>query len=241
MSVSPADLQDGTLDGVTILLDLDGTLTDSAPGIVASMQYTVDKLALGPLPADARSRFVGPPMHDNLRHLFELTGATPTQEQLDQAVVVFREYYVPIGMFDNAVYDGVPEMVSGLMAAGARLAVATSKAEPYALQVIEHFGMTGCFAAIVGSTLDGARSSKADIIGEALARLGEPDSGRTVMVGDRSHDVHGARAHGIACYGAGWGYGANGELEAAGVISVMSDPRQLRQAIQSRFAGVRTS
>ncbi|MCU1688186.1 MAG: putative haloacid dehalogenase-like hydrolase family protein, partial [Jatrophihabitantaceae bacterium] len=91
----------GPLAGVTVLLDLDGTLTDSAPGIVASMQYAVDALKLPPLPADARSRFVGPPMHDNLRDLYARAGQTATEAQLDEAVVVYREHYVPIGMFDN--------------------------------------------------------------------------------------------------------------------------------------------
>lgn len=226
------------LAGVTVLLDLDGTLTDSASGIVASMQYAVDALDLPPLPADARSRFVGPPMHDNLRDLYALAGRTATADQLDRAVIVYREHYVPIGMFDNALYAGVPEMIADLAGTGARLAVATSKAEPYALRILEHFGLRDQFAAIVGATLDGSRSAKADIVGEALLRLGHPDPNRTVLVGDRSHDVHGAQAHHIVCYGAGWGYGAAGELAAAGALEVLPDPTLVLPALTARFAGI---
>lgn len=229
------------LAGATVLLDLDGTLTDSAPGIVASMQHAVDALALPPLPPDARSRFVGPPMHDNLRGLYALAGRTATEAELERAVAVYREHYVPIGMFDNSLYPGVEAMLDALAGAGATLAVATSKAEPYAVRILEHFGLSGRFAAVVGSTLDGARSAKADVIAEALARLGHPSGPRTAMVGDRSHDVHGAHAHHIACYGAGWGYGAAGELAAAGAFEVLAAPSQLAPALVARFAGIGAS
>ncbi len=225
----------GRLDGVTLLLDLDGTLTDSAPGIVASMRYAADALALPPLPADARSRFVGPPMHDNLRQLYALAGIAATADQLERAVVVYREHYVPIGMFDNSLYPGVEAMVDALADAGATLAVATSKAEPFAVRIIEHFGLLDRFAAVVGSSLDGSRSAKADVIAEALHRLGEPDPARTAMVGDRSHDVHGAHAHRIACYGAGWGYGSAGELADAGAVAVLDAPADLPPAALARF------
>lgn len=228
----------GLLSGVTVLLDLDGTLTDSAPGILASMQYALDALGLPPLPPDARSRFVGPPMHDNLRELYALAGVTATADQLARAVVAYREHYVPIGLFDNSLFAGVPGMLTDLADAGATLAVATSKAEPMAIRILEHFGLGSRFATIVGSTLDGSRSAKADIIAEAQLRLGALDPDRTVMVGDRSHDVHGARAHNIGCYGAGWGYGAKGELEAAGAIEVLPDPTRLPGALRARFSGL---
>lgn len=226
----------GGLEGVTVLLDLDGTLTDSAPGILASMRYAVEALSLPPLPPDARLRFVGPPMHDNLRALLALSGIEATPARLDQAVAAYREHYVPIGMFDNALYDGIPEMIAALRAGGATLAVATSKAEPYAERIIEHFGLGAHFATIAGSTLDGRRSAKADIIAEALRRLGDPSAVRTVMVGDRSHDVHGAAANGIACYGAGWGYGAKAELLAAGAVAVLTDPARLPPELERRAA-----
>lgn len=226
------------LGGVTVLLDLDGTLTDSAPGIIASMQHAVEALDLPPLPPDARSRFVGPPMHDNLRDLYALAGRSATADQLERAVLAYREHYVPIGLFDNALFDGVPAMIAGLADAGATLAVATSKAEPLAIRILEHFGLSTQFATIVGSTLDGSRSAKADIVEEALRRLGRPDVHRTVMLGDRSHDVHGAHAHHIACYGAGWGYAAAGELAAAGAVEVLPDATRLLPALRARFAGI---
>lgn len=226
------------LAGITVLLDLDGTLTDSASGIIASMQYAVDALGLPPLPADARSRFVGPPMHDNLRALYAQAGLSATADQLERAVVAYREHYVPIGLFDNSLFAGVPGMLADLARAGATLAVATSKAEPLAIRILEHFGIGSQFATIVGSSPDGSRSAKADIIGEARRRLGGHDVTRTVMVGDRSHDVHGAQAHHIACYGAGWGYGVEGELAAAGAVEVLPDPTRLLAVLTARFSAI---
>lgn len=220
----------GALSGAVLLLDLDGTLTDSAHGVVSSMQHAARELGLEPLGDAAALRFVGPPLHENLRTLLRANGVEPTAELVERGVAAYREHYMPFGMFDNAVYDGVPQMIADLRDGGARLAVATSKPEPFAVRILEHFGLAGAFAVIVGSTLDGLRSSKADIVGEALARLDKPRVNSMLMVGDREHDVHGAAAHGIRCLGALWGYGAPGELERAGALALLASPAEVPDA-----------
>lgn len=230
------------LDGVVVLLDLDGTLTESAPGILASMTYAARKLGLNGLPEDAQARFVGPPLHDNMRALLSTAAGAPTQERIEQGVAFYREHYVPIGMFINELYEGVPAMVAQLHDLGATLAVATSKPEPYAVEILEHFGLADAFVTIAGSSLDGARSAKADIIAEALRRfsslVGNAASiDRVLMVGDRSHDVHGAAAHGIRCLGAAWGYGSVEELTSAGAVTLVASALDLPAAVITQVSG----
>lgn len=218
------------LSDAVVLLDLDGTLTDSAPGVVSSMQHAARVLQLAPLSYPDGLRFVGPPLHENVRTLLRANAIDPAPALVERGVTAYREHYVPIGMFDNAVYGGVPQMLAELRGAGATLAVATSKPEPFAIQILEHFGLATEFVAITGSTLDGARSAKTDIVGEALRRLGNPAKDRTLMIGDREHDVHGAAAHGIGCLGALWGYGAPGELERAGALALVAAPADVPSA-----------
>lgn len=228
------------LSGAVILLDLDGTLTDSASGVVSSMQHAAGALGLAPLSYADGLRFVGPPLHQNLASLLRANGIDPVPALVEQGVAAYREHYLPFGMFDNAVYDGVPRMLADLRELGATLAVATSKPEPFAVRILEHFGLAGGFVAIVGSTLDGTRSAKADIVGEALHRIaGAATTDRILMIGDREHDVHGAAAHGIRCLGALWGYGAPGELERAGALALVAAPVDVPAAAGSALGAPR--
>ncbi len=184
-----------------VLFDLDGTLTDSADGIVASFRHA--RAAVGAeVPAgDLASRIVGPPMHVTLRGmgLGELAG---------DAIAAYRADYTTRGWAMNRLFDGIPQLLADLRAAGVRLAVATSKAEPTARRILEHFGLADAFDVIAGASVDGTRSSKADVVAHALAQL-QPLPQRVVMVGDRAHDVEGAAEHGIDTVVVGWGYGAN--------------------------------
>jgi phosphoglycolate phosphatase-like HAD superfamily hydrolase len=143
----------------------------------------------------------------------------------DEAIAAYRADYTTRGWSMNSVFDGIPALLDDLRAAGVRLAVATSKAEPTARRIIEHFGLDGHFEVVAGASIDGARSSKADVLGHALAQLG-PLPERVLMVGDRRHDVEGAAAHGIATVVVEWGYGARDfdgpEAAAAGHRHVSS-------------------
>lgn len=184
-----------------VLFDLDGTLTDSAPGIVASFRHALAAVGAEAPAGDLASLLVGPPMHLSLARL-GLAG------RADEAVAAYRTDYTARGWAMNTVYEGVRELLNDLRAAGVRLAVATSKAEPTARRILEHFGIAGHFEVIAGASLDGARSAKTDVLAHALRQL-QPLPDRILMVGDRSHDVEGAAAHGIPTVVVGWGYGAS--------------------------------
>ncbi|BBZ76550.1 5'-nucleotidase [Mycolicibacterium anyangense] len=184
-----------------VLFDLDGTLTDSADGIVASFRHALAAVGAEVPAGDLASRIVGPPMHVTLRGmgLGELAG---------DAIAAYRADYTTRGWAMNRLFDGIPQLLADLRAAGVRLAVATSKAEPTARRILEHFGLADAFDVIAGASVDGTRSSKADVVAHALAQL-QPLPQRVVMVGDRAHDVEGAAEHGIDTVVVGWGYGAN--------------------------------
>ena len=182
-----------------VIFDLDGTLTDSAEGIVASFRHALRTIG-APVPdGDLVSRLVGPPMHVTLQQMG--LGA-----DADAAIAAYRADYTSRGWSMNRPFDGIPALLEDLRAAGVRLAVATSKAEPTARRILAHFGLDSCFEVIAGASIDGTRASKAEVLGHALAQLA-PLPERVVMVGDRSHDVEGAAAHGIGTIVVGWGYG----------------------------------
>lgn len=182
-----------------VLFDLDGTLTDSAEGIVSSFRHALGEVG-APVPdGDLAGRIVGPPMHYTLRSL-------GLGERADAAIAAYRADYTARGWAMNRTFDGIPALLADLQAARVRLAVATSKAEPTAQRILAHFGLDGFFEVIAGAGPDGMRAVKADVVASALTRL-EPLPERVVMVGDRLHDVEGAAAHGIDTVVVGWGYG----------------------------------
>lgn len=188
-----------TLRPQLVLFDLDGTLTDSAQGIVASFRHALEQVG-APVPeGDLVSRIVGPPMPHTLSSL-------GLGDRAEEAIAAYRADYTTRGWAMNAPFDGIEELLVDLRAAGVRLAVATSKVETTARRILEHFGLDRHFDVIAGASPDGARSLKADVVAHALAQLG-PLPERVLMVGDRRHDVEGAAAHGIDTVVVGWGYG----------------------------------
>jgi len=178
--------------------------------------------------ADTERRVLGPPFYESLPPLI---GDVP----LGDVIAAYREFYAT-AMFDTVAFDGVPAVLETLRADGIRLAVATSKPERYAVPIVEHLGLAGLFEVIGGDALDGSRGTKALVIGHVLARLGDPDPSGVLMVGDRSHDVLGARAHGIGCLGAGWGYGLPGELEAAHPLAICRTVAELAMVLEGHDA-----
>jgi len=183
-----------------VIFDLDGTLTDSARGIVSSFRYALAQVG-EPVPddVDLAGMVVGPPMHQTLRGL-------GLGEKTDAAIAAYRADYTTRGWAINSLFDGIRPLLADLRAAGIRLAVATSKAEPTARRILAHFGLDDHFEVVAGASVDGTRATKADVLAHALAQL-QPLPERVLMVGDRSHDVHGAAAHGIDTVVVGWGYG----------------------------------
>ncbi|MCI0156730.1 HAD family hydrolase [Leifsonia shinshuensis] len=205
-----------------VLFDLDGTLTDSAPGITASLARTFETLGL-PVPTPAELvEYVGPPLLDSLQSMAGFDEAAARA-----ALTVYRADYAAHGAFDSAVFPGIRGLLQRLRAAGIPLAVATSKPETQATRILEHFGLAQYFDVIAGATDDESRSAKADVVAEALRRLTERGVAldHTVMVGDRQYDVEGAGEHGLPTILVEWGYGS--PAEAAGAIAVVHSADQL--------------
>ena len=169
-------------------------------------------------------RFVGPPLIDSYIRWY---GFTP--EEARQGVDDFREYFERQGMFENRVYDGVVPMLEGLKTAGVRCVVATSKPEQYAVQILERFGLLPYFDYVAGATMDESRTDKAEVIAYALEDV-EPDF-RVLMVGDREHDILGAKANRLDSVGVLYGYGSREELEAAGATYIVSSPEEILTVI----------
>ncbi len=209
-----------------ILFDLDGTLTDSAEGIVNCAEYALNLMGITEPDRSRLLRFIGPPLVDSFMDFYGMS-----REDALKAVALYRERFPVKGIFENRVYEGIPEALDMLKKAGKRLAVATSKPEVYAKRILEHFELAEYFEAVTGAELNGERNAKSEVIEECLKRLGNPDKGTVLMVGDRKHDVIGAKACGVDCAGVKFGYAEENELENAGAICTFDTPIQLAEAV----------
>lgn len=195
-----------------LLFDLDGTLTDPRNGIVGCLRHALSAVQ-AELPSDPElEAFIGPPLQQSLRRLL----GDPDEGVVAEALSRYRERFSSVGMYENEVYPGIPELLRALGDAGCTLRVVTSKPTVFADRILVHFDLSQHFAGVHGSELSGVRSDKAELIAHVLvtARISANDA---VMIGDRSHDVLGARANGVRALGVLWGYGTRAELTAAGV------------------------
>nr|WP_170306411.1 HAD-IA family hydrolase [Mycolicibacter kumamotonensis] len=210
-----------------VIFDLDGTLTDSAAGIVASFRHALEHIG-APVPdGDLAQRLVGPPMH----HTLSVMGLG---ELTDAAIAAYRADYTSRGWLMNTMFDGVTALLADLRAAGVRLAVATSKVEPTARKILAHFSLDGFFEVVAGASVDGTRSAKSAVLAHALEQLA-PLPARVLMVGDRRHDVDGAAAHGIDTVLVGWGYGQSdyptGAAADDGLLARVQTMDELREVL----------
>ncbi len=194
-----------------ILFDLDGTLSESAPGIKLSIEHSLAELGLPCPELSDYSLYIGPPLLDTFRGLCSVP-----EELVQQAMELYRRYYDDVGVLNNRLYDGVIELIGSLRSAGCRTAICTSKNEPVAEKVADHLCLTDRIDAICGSTLDGSRRAKGDIIPYALETLGCTDKSRAVMVGDTHFDASGAVAAGVDFIGVTYGYGTRESMAAVG-------------------------
>ena len=207
----------------TIYFDLDGTLTDPGLGITNSVIYALTRMGRTVPPRQALYRYIGPPLWDSFRRYEAMT-----QEESSQAVAWFREYFQERGKFENQVYPGVPDMLGRLRERGDTLVLATSKPEPFAVEILEHYDLDRFFSFVAGGTMDDKRSAKGDVLAYALSAGGR---GGAVMVGDRKHDVQGARENGIPCIGVLFGYGSRRELEEAGADGIAATVPELTEIL----------
>ena len=235
-----------------ILFDLDGTLTNPKTGITKSVQYALAHFGIEE-EADNLTQFIGPPLIDSFMNFYGFS-----LEQAREGVTVYREYFAPKGIFENDVYPGVPEMLSALKEKGAILAVASSKPEVFVEQILEHFDLAKYFDVVVGSLLNETRTSKEEVVEEALRQLGvmstdnlrqvgytkkdndivatmeDDDKKATIaMVGDRKFDIIGAKAHGLTAVGVSFGFAEPGELEAEEPDFIAETVEQLKDYLLS--------
>jgi phosphoglycolate phosphatase len=207
---------------MNVLIDLDGTLTDPKKGITACIQHALRSLGYSVPEEAALIRYIGPPLKEAFRELLPLD----KHYEVDLAIEKYRERFTAIGMFENAMYPGIPEALESLRSRGARLFVATSKPRVFAERILDHFELSHYFEKIYGSELDGTRTNKAHLISYILSDS-LLDSAHTTMVGDRLHDAMGAMANGVRPVGVLWGYGGREELLSAGVDTLIEVPREL--------------
>ena len=201
-----------------IYFDLDGTLTDPKPGITRSIQYALQRLDHPTMPTeDELTWCIGPPLRASF---VRLLGA---ETSADLAVSYYRERFSDIGLYENGVYDGIGEVLTSLCASGHRLFVATSKPHVFAERIIDHFGLRDHFERVFGSELDGTRVDKSHLLEYALKQA-SVDQSKTLMIGDRSHDMVGAKNNGMKGIGVLYGYGSRDELLEAGAQHVCATP-----------------
>jgi phosphoglycolate phosphatase len=208
-----------------IYFDLDGTLTDPKPGITRSIQYALRKLDHHTIPTeDELTWCIGPPLRASF---VKILGAP---DSADLAVSLYRERFSDIGLYENGVYDGIGDVLTTLGRSGRRMFVATSKPHVFAERIIDHFGLRHHFEHVFGSELDGTRVDKSHLLEYAL-RTTSVDPSKTLMIGDRSHDMIGARNNGIRGIGVLYGYGSEDELIGAGALHVCATPQAILDCI----------
>ncbi|HEL1667308.1 HAD family hydrolase [Streptococcus suis] len=209
----------------TILFDLDGTLTDSGQGILNSVAYALEKMGIEEPDTANLNRFIGPPLYESFSRFYQLS-----PEDTQSAVDAFRVYFKEKGMFENQLYPGIIPLLEELRTAGKTLVIATSKPEIFAKQILEHFGIAHYFDVIAGASLDSSRISKVDVIGYAINQL-EAFPKQAVMIGDREHDIEGARMHQLPAIGVLYGYGNKQEFEKAGATMIVETVQDLKKVL----------
>jgi len=211
-----------------ILFDLDGTLTDPKPGITKSVQYALTKLGIDEPNLENLVPFIGPPLLKAFKEFYHLD-----DEQATLALQYYRERFATVGLYENAVFPGIKSMLAQLKRQGKILIVATSKPTVFSIKIIEHFGLQDYFQAVIGSNLDGTRVEKGEVIEFALSELDQVDSSKIIMVGDRKHDVIGAKNNGIDVIAITYGYGSLEELNEAEPTYIVNTVQELHDFLQA--------
>ncbi|AMJ42473.1 HAD-IA family hydrolase [Anaerotignum propionicum] len=206
-----------------IIFDLDGTLTDSAEGVIRSAQHMQEKMGISKWADEDLKFIVGPPLIKTFTEDFQMN-----QEDAQRALGFFRERYATVGLFENKVYDGIPEMLEELKKKGKCLVVATSKKEETAVRILKHFEIDGYFDIIGGDNREIGRDTKAKVIEYVLESLGAKKED-AIMVGDRKFDVEGAHLVGIPCIAVEFGYGDRAEFEAYGADYIAETPKAVEE------------
>lgn len=208
--------------------DLDGTITDPKIGITSSVAYALEKYGITVEDKEQLTAFIGPPLHESFCKYFGFSHMAAYD-----AVDKYREYYKTQGIFENYLYDGMDDLLKSLQEAGMQIIMATSKPEIFARQIAEYFHIDSYFTCITGSELDGSRVAKDEVIACAMERIGKKDAVNTIMIGDRMHDIIGAKKNGMQSVGVLYGYGSRAELEDAGADYIVGSIEELKKFLLS--------
>ncbi|MCB4955950.1 HAD family hydrolase [Streptococcus mutans] len=207
----------------TILFDLDGTLTNPALGITDSLAYALEKFNIEVTDKKELYRFIGPPLQDSFENFYHFS-----REDSLKAVDFYRDYFRHKGLYENEVYQGIPDLLERLKAQGKKLLVATSKPEEFARQILKHFELFDYFDLVAGASMDGSRRLKGDVIAHALTSAQVSDLSATIMIGDREHDIIGAKKNGLDAIGVLYGFGNREELKKAGATYIATNVEELQ-------------
>ena len=211
-----------------VVFDLDGTLTDPVEGITNCVQYALEKFRIYPISREELYPYIGPPLIYSFREFHGLS-----ENEAEQAVAYYRERFSVTGLFENTVFDGIPELLEELKSKGVTLMIATSKPEEYTHRILRHFALDSYFDFVCGSTLSGLRPTKEAVIAHIRQKYPQLNGDNTLMVGDRKYDVEGAHSQGLNAVGVLFGYGDREEMEAAKADYIASDVSDLRQLLLS--------
>ena len=221
---------------MNILFDLDGTLTDPYRGITNCIAYALNRLGRPSPPPPSLKWCIGPPLMKSFARLL----ATDDDGRVQEAIALYRERFGSVGLFENNVYDGIPDMLHAFQKGGHTLYVATSKPHIYADRIVDHFHLLPFFKRVYGSERDGRRSDKPSLLAYVLKRESIP-AWDAVMVGDRKHDMIGARANGMIGLGVLWGYGPREELASSGARRCVATPQELIGVLKGQPIGLETA
>lgn len=209
-----------------ILFDLDGTLTDPGLGITNSVMYALKKFNIDVEERASLYKFIGPPLMDSFKMFYGFS-----EEDSELGVKYYREYFKERGLYENEVYDGIEELLKALKDQNKSLIIATSKPEEFAVEIVKHFHLDQYFDFVAGATMDSSRSKKADVIEYAIKNCNISDLSSAIMIGDREHDILGAKQVGLDSIGVLFGYGNYAELEAAGATHIVEKPADILQIV----------
>ena len=205
-----------------LIFDLDGTITDSKPGITKCIEHALQKLNLPLPPEDDLVALIGPPLKETFGQLLP----NPTQQNINEAISLYRERFADVGIFENSVYPGIHEALESFKEMGVSIYLATSKPQVFAKRILQHFELDQLFSGVYGSELDGTRQDKTELLQYLLASEKIPLR-HAAMIGDRSHDIKGGKANNIQTVGVLWGYGTQDELVTAGADLIAEEPEDL--------------
>ena len=210
----------------TILFDLDGTLTDPGEGITNSVAYALKKYGIEVSDKSELYKFIGPPLKDSFMKYYGFS-----EDKAVEAIAYYREYFRDTGIFENKVYDGVVNMLEALHAEGKKIVLATSKPEEFAVRILEHFDLSKYFTVVAGASMDSSRSKKGDVIAYAISLCSDFDKDSAIMIGDREHDIIGAKENNLKSIGVLYGYGDENELRTAGADYIVSSPANILKLV----------